>query len=417
MGVNGMKLGENLTRAARIGALRGARWYRSGIVPSLLFSLVVSFMVGPASAQDLSGEVERLRRDLIDLQRFVYAGKAPSSATQATGTSGAASGGVSPELAGQMQVKLQKIERRIRELNGRFEEIDFRIRQLTDTLERQSSDQELRFQRIEQAMGIGAAGTGVPSSGLTSGLSTGQAAGGVQSLTPSQSVGTTAEGDAVLPEGTTIVSSAGTSVQSDDAVLQPGQQALGTLRTDADGNVVGADLAPQAAPSAAQSQPATAPQPQAAPQAAPVTGDVGGEAVASTGPVTLPEGSAKDRYDFALTLLRKRDYPGAESALRQFVDAHGGDPLAGAAMYWLGETYYVRENYRDAAAVFVDTFSNYPNSNKAPDSLLKLGMSLGALGKTDAACTAFATLREKYPSARARVLRTAEAQGTRFGCG
>ncbi len=372
----------------------------------------------PASAQDVSNELERLRRDLVDLQRFVYAGKAPStSASSSTGDTG----GVSNAVAGQLQIKLQKLERRLRELNGRFEEVDFKLRTMGEALERQKADQEQRLLRLEQAIGVAGGGQGgvvAPSTvGLANGLAPSGAGGSVQSLaTGAVQAQGAAAGDASA-NGTTIVSSAGTQVDQ-NAGLQPGQQALGTLRLDANGNVVGAQISPQATQNA--TQPAAAPQPAPSPTAAPVSGGVGSvepEAAASSGDVKLPEGTPKEQYDYALTLLlRKRDYAGAETALRQFVDANGGDPLAGAAMYWLGETYYVRENYRDAAAVFVDAFSNYPNSSKAADSLLKLGMSFGILKKTKAACTAFDTLKQKYPQAEARIMRTADAEAARYGC-
>src|SRR3546814_19535879 len=50
-------------------------------------------------------------------------------------------------------------------------------------------------------------------------------------------------------------------------------------------------------------------------------------------------------------------------------------------LYWLGETYYVRQRYQDAAVAFLEGYQKYPKSPKAADNLLKLGMALGPVGQ------------------------------------
>lgn len=93
------------------------------------------------------------------------------------------------------------------------------------------------------------------------------------------------------------------------------------------------------------------------------------------------------------------DYADAEGAFREFVSAHGQDPLAGNAQYWLGETHYVRQQYEPAAAAFLQGYQTYPKGAKASDSLLKLGMSLAALKKTAEACAALGQLGKEFPNA------------------
>ena len=86
-----------------------------------------------------------------------------------------------------------------------------------------------------------------------------------------------------------------------------------------------------------------------------------------------------------------------------FVQRYPNDPLAGNAQYWLGETYYVRKDYENAATAFAEGYQKYPESGKAADNLLKLGMSLGNLGKKSEACSAFARLDRDFPTAPANV--------------
>jgi tol-pal system protein YbgF len=116
-----------------------------------------------------------------------------------------------------------------------------------------------------------------------------------------------------------------------------------------------------------------------------------------SGPV-LPEGSPMDRYNFAIGLLARQDYPAAETAFREFVSAHPGDRLAGNAQYWLGETYYVRNDMTKAAQTFLEGVKKYPDGPKAADTMLKLGMALTAINQKAEACGVFGELKNRFPN-------------------
>ena len=72
----------------------------------------------------------------------------------------------------------------------------------------------------------------------------------------------------------------------------------------------------------------------------------------ATAAAKLPTGSAQEQYDYAFGLLRAADYANAEVALGTFIKSHPDNSLTSNAHYWLGETYYVRGKYGDAAAAF-----------------------------------------------------------------
>ncbi|MDE2164797.1 MAG: tol-pal system protein YbgF [Alphaproteobacteria bacterium] len=122
------------------------------------------------------------------------------------------------------------------------------------------------------------------------------------------------------------------------------------------------------------------------------------------------------QYQNAFALLRRADYPGAEQALRTFVAENPKDPLAGNAQYWLGETYYVRKNWKDAAIAFAEGYQKYPKSSKAPDDLLKLAMSLGNMGQKANACTALQRLERDFRQLPANVRGPAAAEKQHLGC-
>jgi len=136
----------------------------------------------------------------------------------------------------------------------------------------------------------------------------------------------------------------------------------------------------------------------------------------ATAAAKLPAGSAQDQYDYAFGLLRAADYANAEVALGQFIKNHPDTPLTSNAQYWLGETYYVRGKYSEAAVAFADGYQKYPKSSKAADNLLKLGMSLGQLNQKKEACVTFSELGTKYPDAPATIKRRADQERGKLNC-
>jgi len=132
--------------------------------------------------------------------------------------------------------------------------------------------------------------------------------------------------------------------------------------------------------------------------------------------VKLPPGSVQSQYNFATDLLHQGDYPGAEQALTQFVSLHPTDPLASAAQYWLGETFFVRQKYDRAAKAFLAGYQKYPKTQKAPDDLLKLAMSLTALKQKKEACAVFQQLANEYPGAETRIKQSAAHEKSKAGC-
>lgn len=131
---------------------------------------------------------------------------------------------------------------------------------------------------------------------------------------------------------------------------------------------------------------------------------------------TLPSGSAQDQYNYAMGLLTQANYPAAEQAMRSFVARFPKDSLAGNAQYWLGETFYVRKDYANAATAFAQGYDKYPKSAKAADDLLKLGMSLANLNQKADACRAYARLQRDFPTAPQSIKERLASEKQRAGC-
>lgn len=132
-----------------------------------------------------------------------------------------------------------------------------------------------------------------------------------------------------------------------------------------------------------------------------------------------PPGDAanpKQLYETAYGYLLQRDYGAAQAAFDDFLGKFPSDSLAGNAQYWLGETHFVRGQYKAAAGAFLKGYQSYAQSSKAPDSLLKLAMSLDRLGQKDAACASYSELNSKFPDAPQSVKARAQSERQRVGC-
>jgi len=132
--------------------------------------------------------------------------------------------------------------------------------------------------------------------------------------------------------------------------------------------------------------------------------------------VLPPTNSPKDEYDLAYGYILRRDYAAADEALRGFMQNHAGDAMIPQAHYWLGESQFQRQQYNDAAETFLDVYNKYPHSPKAAEALMRLGQSLAALGKQDAACASLGAVLQKYPKASAQIKTTVQAEQKRVRC-
>ena len=159
-----------------------------------------------------------------------------------------------------------------------------------------------------------------------------------------------------------------------------------------------------------------------------IGGLIEGQSVSSNSVATLPparatpqvglnpSGNPKQLYETAYGYLMQRDYGAAQSAFEDFLSQFPNDSLAGNAQYWLGEAYFVRGQFKAAAGAFLKGYQVYSSNARAPDSLLKLAMSLDRLGQKDAACTSYTELSSKFPNAPQNVKMRAKSERQRAGC-
>lgn len=135
---------------------------------------------------------------------------------------------------------------------------------------------------------------------------------------------------------------------------------------------------------------------------------------------TMSPSSGRDAagalYDDAFNDIRDAKYDSAAVKFQRFMDNYPRHPLAANAQYWLAETYYVKQDYRNGARLFAQNYQDYPQSPKASASLLKLGLSLARLGKKEDACLSLQQLKKEFPGDQTPEITRAEREMKQLGC-
>jgi tol-pal system protein YbgF len=261
-------------------------------------------------------------------------------------------------------VRLERLENQIRQLTGAIEQLQYRNQQLEGQVRRMQEDNEYRFQELGAKDGARATAQPRPQS---------PPPGPAPTTTPGR------RGDAFDPTQNPNAPGAPHTLGSTSAAAQP----------------------PMGAPDGGEG----------------IAGSGGrGAAVGGTVATLPPSQTPRDEYDLAYGYVLRKDYALAEDSFRSFLKTYPDDRLVGEATYWLGESLFQRQRYRDAAEAFLNVSTKYESSAKAPDALLRLGQSLVALGEKEAACASLAEVPRKFPRASASVKQGVEREQKRARC-
>ena len=288
---------------------------------------------------------------------------------------------VQAQTAEELASRLNQMEEQMRLLVGQVEELTYSVKQLQGQLKNETKTgaaEPLKFKKVPEE--TVAAEQGVEQIGDAPAASA-----GAQKMT------------------TTIVGADGTEQQV--VVLKaPGPKLLGAMNGASqaavpdDGGFQGQVLVP---PGGGEDQPAEQ-----------GNGSVDPDAIET---VSLAPESPEALYERSNESLLRRQFGDAEAGFSSFVSKYPDHSLAGSAQYWLGETYYAQGDFRQAAQNFLHGYKSYPKSRRAPDSLLKLGISLNKLGQTQQACAAFGAIGGEFPNA-VDAKKRAQAESKRAGC-
>ena len=129
-------------------------------------------------------------------------------------------------------------------------------------------------------------------------------------------------------------------------------------------------------------------------------------AAAPVAPSSIATDAPGRLYGRAFDALKAANYPSAIAGMREFLAAHPDHELADNAQYWLGEAYYVTRDYANAATAFGRVVQRWPESSKAPDSLVKKGYAQFEQRQFTAARQTLGEVGTRYPGTEAARLAT-----------
>ncbi|MCJ0825798.1 tol-pal system protein YbgF [Luteimonas sp. 50] len=102
-------------------------------------------------------------------------------------------------------------------------------------------------------------------------------------------------------------------------------------------------------------------------------------------------------YDAAFDVLKAGRYDESARLFQDFLQRYPNGAWTPNALYWLGESYYVTQNYAMAQQQFQSLLDRYPTHDKAPGALLKVGLSQYGLKQLDVAEATLARVVQLYP--------------------
>ncbi len=198
---------------------------------------------------------------------------------------------------------------------------------------------------------------------------------------------------------------------------------LKKLQEDVDFRLRALEEKQNALATAAATAPVAAPAPAPTPAATPAATPTASVAPAKFDPAPakpaltgndFPDANA--HYSHAFKLLNDKKYADASTSFDAFVKKYPSDPLTANAYYWLGESYYARNDFTRSAESFRKGFEANAEGQKAPDNLFKLAKSLAQVKRTNEACIVFAQLSKKYADAAPRIVARADAERATLQC-
>ncbi|HTU60181.1 MAG TPA: tol-pal system protein YbgF, partial [Polyangiales bacterium] len=124
-------------------------------------------------------------------------------------------------------------------------------------------------------------------------------------------------------------------------------------------------------------------------------------------PASPSEGTT-EQYRKGLRSLQERRYDDALAQFAAFVSEQPRHELVASALYWRGEALYAKRDYNAASRELETLLERYPTTSRAPDALLKLGLSYRKLGASERADQAFQRLRSDFPTSQAAAVAARE---------
>jgi tol-pal system protein YbgF len=272
----------------------------------------------------------------------------------------------SAQDAAELLLRIDRLENLVRQMNGQVEQVQNQNRRLEEQAKRFQNDTDFRFKEIE-----GGRGGARPSTSPTTPPATGGQPPRQQKSDAFNPDANPQAAGSPLTLGSPGSATAARSPRqaSTSAVANPGEIIAGEQ------NALGRD---PRQPTDLTNPPRTNQQATSVP---------------------IAPGTPKGDIDLGKQQLKNGEYDAAEGTFREFTRSRTKDKLLPEAVIGLGDSYFQRQRWREAAEQFVDMTTKFPKSGRAAEAELKLGISLRGLGAAKEACDVLNNHGQKYPNA------------------
>jgi tol-pal system protein YbgF len=119
------------------------------------------------------------------------------------------------------------------------------------------------------------------------------------------------------------------------------------------------------------------------------------------GKVFLADAEEKRLFDESMAIVRAGDFPGAASALTDFLRRYPQSGYGDSARFWLGNALYGKRDLREAITMFRTFISNSPEHARVPEAMLAIANSQAESKDSKSARLTLGELLRKYPQSEA----------------
>lgn len=131
---------------------------------------------------------------------------------------------------------------------------------------------------------------------------------------------------------------------------------------------------------------------------------------------SIPSNDMTKLAQVGLDKLNQGDFVGSQSAFIQYLEHNPNAADRGDVHFWLGETYYAKGGFADAADSYIASMRAAPKGPFAPEAMVRLAGTARALGNTPMACQTLASFPTQFPNASPDVRQKARVESARSGC-
>ena len=108
--------------------------------------------------------------------------------------------------------------------------------------------------------------------------------------------------------------------------------------------------------------------------------------------------SERKSYQESFELIRMGDYEAAEVSFANYIKTFQDSDFIDDAKFWLAQSMYSQGEYNSALELFEEIQTEYPQSEKIMESILKAGFCHFELGNIDKSIQIFKKITAEYPN-------------------